>query len=231
MHRLYPLNPYCFIRLKCKRQSHVIIRDDIHPWPDRTVVGVRHVDGRHAEAEVGAVDLETHGTASIQAHGLIVVYTFRVIAGYHTQGYRITNTPFDERRDGGVGQLKFQVGIDGQCVDIGLLHVVEQVAMLAVGGIEFRADTNAGEVADLILCHASYAEMIGDFMHDDGTEIIITEFTIHMETELSDRIIETRRVMITRLHHRPSGMVAEAGMRWPDLCLSRHRQYKEEAQG
>ena len=57
MHRLYPLNPYCFIGLERERKPHVIVRDDIHPWAVEAEVGIEHVNGRHAAAEADAIDL------------------------------------------------------------------------------------------------------------------------------------------------------------------------------
>lgn len=226
MHRLYQ---HFHIVFRSERDPHpdVIIRDDIHAGPDGAVVGVHHVDGRQAAAEVDAVDLDTHGAARVQAHGFVVVHAFRVVAGHCAQGHGIADAAFDEGADVGIRQREFQVGVDGQRVEVGLLHVVEQVAVLAVGRIELRADADAGEATDLVLRHTAYAEVIGDIVRDDGAEVVVAELAVHVETEVVEAV-EARRATLM-------GLLQRSGMGlwtvWTDLCLGRNRHHNEEAQG
>ena len=108
--------------------------------------------------------------------------TVRVIAGYPASGRRVANAAFDEGADGRVGQRQLQVGIDGNGVDVSFLHVSEQVAVFTKAGEILGTNAQAGEMPDLILSHAAYTEMIGDVVHQNGTEVTIAQVAIHMET-------------------------------------------------
>ena len=101
MHRLYHPD-IVFPELKCERQPHVVVGDDVQPLPAEAEVGIDDVDGRDAEAEVSAVDSETHGAAGVQAHGLVVMHPVRVVAGHCPHRHRIADAAFDEGADGGV---------------------------------------------------------------------------------------------------------------------------------
>ena len=101
MHRLYHPD-IVFPELKCERQPHVVVGDDIHSWPVEAEVGIDDIDGRDTETEVSAVDSETHGTTRVQTHGLIVMHPFRVVAGHRSHRHRIADAAFDEGTDGGV---------------------------------------------------------------------------------------------------------------------------------
>jgi hypothetical protein len=156
--------------------------------------------------------------------------TVMVVAGHCASGDCVADAAFDEGTDGRVGQRQLEVGVDGDGMEVGLLHVPDQTAVFAVGGEILSADAQAGEMPDLILSHATHTEVIGDVVHQDGTEVTIAQVAIHMETKLSDGIIMARFMSFTGLHHRSSGMVAIA-MRRTNLCLRRKRQRKEEAEG
>ena len=82
-------------------------------------------------------------------------------------------------------------------MDVGLLHVVKQAAVLAVARIVFRADADAGEVADLVFRHASHTEMVRDIVPENGLTVVGAEIAKHVETKFPDRAVEVRSLSVT----------------------------------
>ena len=104
-------------------------------------------------------------------------------------------------------------------MDVGLLHVVKQAAVLAVARIVFSADADAGEVADLVFRHASHTEMVRDIVPENGLKVVGAKIAKHVETKFPDRTVEVRSLSVTVLHHRSSGLMPMPWARWTDLCL------------
>ena len=162
----------------------------------------------------------------------IMAYAIRVVAGDFAQRRRKPDSAFNKGTDGRVGQAELQVGVDGQGVDVSLLHVFEQAAMLAIAGIIFRADAQVGDVTYLVFSHAAYAEMIGDFVHEDGPQVADAQIAKDMETERPHRAIAMFGMLWrTWPDDGSSWHVTITRPRWTRLCHSGDSQGQQEAQG
>ena len=118
--------------LEGERQPCVIIRNYIFASAVETQSAVDDVDDGNATAKVDSVDFEAYAAGCVQASRNVTMLAIGVEACHMANGNRISNAAFDKGTDRNMGECKFQAGIDGYRVDVSLLHVLEQVAMLAI---------------------------------------------------------------------------------------------------
>ncbi len=144
-------------------------------------------------------------------------------------GNRKADATFDKGADGNIGNCKFQAGINGHCVDIGLLHILEQAAVLAVARIKLGTQSDAGGVPELVLGHAAHAKVVRETMPKDSPPIPHAYVADNMKPELASWTVSIGHVSRLGSHDGPPVRLAIAGMRGTHLCLGRHRQHKEEA--
>ena len=101
--------------------------------------------------------------------------------------------------------------------------------MLAVARIILGTQSETGDISDLVFSHASHTEVVRNLVHKDSTPIPNAKVANGMESELTPRGVDTRDISWLGPCDSPPVGMAIARMRWTDLSLGRHRQYKEQA--